>query len=136
MDYVAVFDDVVFAFQAELTCFFALDLAAVSDEIIIGDHLRPNKTTLDIAMDFPGGLSSDRSLGDRPRPHFVFARSKETDQVQERVSDANEAVARRFPDADFFEECHSVAFIELSDFHFHFTGQSESRQSASLQFFL
>jgi hypothetical protein len=136
MDDVAVFDDVVFAFQAQLARFFALEFAAVNDEIVVGYHFGANKTALDIAMDFSRRPFGNGSLSHGPCADFIFTGRKETYQIQEPVGRVYKPVARRLLDANLFEKCHPVAVVEQGDFHFYFAAESESVQTASLQFFL
>src|SRR5438093_4732120 len=136
MDDVAVLDDIIFAFQAELARFFALRLAAVCDELVVRDHFGANKSTLDVAVDFACGFLCGCAMSDRPSADFIFACRKETDQIQKSVGSADKPVTRRLLDTDLFEECHPVAFIELRDFHFYLAGESEPFQSAPLAVFL
>ena len=60
MHYVAVGDHVILAFQAHLAGLFSAGLAALGDEIVIGDGFGADEPALEIRMDDAGGL---RRLG-------------------------------------------------------------------------
>src|SRR5689334_12803394 len=100
VDDVGVLDGIILSFEAELAGFLALGFAAVDDEFVVGDHLGANKAALDVAVNLARGFLRDRAQGDRPGAYLVFARSKKTDQIEERIGSADEALARRLVDAD------------------------------------
>src|SRR5574341_42385 len=97
---IGIFNDIVFAFQAELAGFLAFRLAAVNDEVIVGDHFGADETTLNIAMNLAGGLFGHRALSDGPSANFVLTGGKETDEIHQCIGGANEAVACRLVDAN------------------------------------
>src|SRR5437867_11413219 len=129
MDNVAVLDDVLFPFEAKLSCLLALGFASKGDEILIGNHLGADEAALDVTVDFSRSFPSVGSLRDRPCADFVFARGQKTDQIQKGVGRMDKPVSRRLFDADFFQERLAVALFELCDFHFHLAGQGQTFRS-------
>src|ERR671931_917560 len=120
MDKVAILNHVVFAFQAKLPCFLAFRFTAESDESLIGNDVGSDETSLDIAVDLSRRFFGGGSLRDCPGSHFVFTCGEETDEIHQSVGGADESIARRFLNADLFQECVAIAFFKLCDFHFNF----------------
>src|SRR5947208_8993933 len=65
MDNVAVLNDVLFPFEAKLSCLLALGFASKGDEILIGNHLGTDEAALDVTVDFSCSFPSVGSLRDR-----------------------------------------------------------------------
>src|SRR6516164_9412450 len=134
MDDVAVLDDVVFTFQSKLSRFFTFCLAAKSNEIRVGDHLRADKTTLDIAMNLSRRLPGDGSLRDGPSAYFVFARREKAYQVHQPIRRPDKSLPCRLLNTNLLQECFAVALIQLRDFHLDLSRQSQTFQFTPLQF--
>src|SRR5262249_23488966 len=80
---------------------------------------------LDVGVNHSGRSVSIRTALDRPRAAFVFAGRQEADQVQQRVSGANESVARRFGDAEVLKKLALLFRVKLGDFHLDLTGHRD-----------
>ena len=95
MQDVAVGDDVVLALEAELARFASPRLAAIGDVVVVGDGLGADEAFLEIGVDDAGRLRRFRPFLDRPGPRFLRADGKESDEVQEVVAGADDAVQAR-----------------------------------------
>src|SRR2546428_12645304 len=78
MDNVAVLDDVLFPFEAKLSCLLALGFASKGDEILIGNHLGADEAALPATADSSRTFPRAGSPPDRPSPDLVFARAHHT----------------------------------------------------------
>src|SRR5438105_10410127 len=115
MNDVAVGDGVFLAFEARLTGLLALRLAAVADEIVVGDDLGADESLLDVAVDLAGGLLRDGAAPDRPGADLVFARGQEAHQVEQPVGGLHEAVARRSVETGVAQERRLILGRQLGD---------------------
>src|SRR5690242_19683233 len=93
VDDIAVSDDVVLAFEAELPRLAAFRLAAITDEVFVGNDFGADKPALDVAVNLSRGFPRRRPLADRPRLDLVFAGGEKTDEIEQLVRSADEAVA-------------------------------------------
>src|SRR5690349_12739033 len=123
MDNIGILDRIILAFEAELAGFLALGFAAVSDEFVVGDDLSANEAAFDVAMNLARRLLCHSAPGNCPGTYLVFPRGKKTDQIEKRVGSTDEALACRLVDADLLQKCYAITFVQLGDFHLHFTGQ-------------
>src|SRR4029450_6599252 len=136
MNDVAVLDDVVFALKSEFASLFTLRLTAQNNKVIVSNHLGTDKSTLDVTMNLSCSLARDRSLSDRPGADLVFARRKKAYQIQQPVRRPDKSLPGRFFDANLLQKCFAIAFIQLRDLHLDLSRQSQTVQSAPLQFIL
>src|SRR2546429_7549695 len=74
------------------------------DQVIVGDDLRLDEATFDVAVDDAGGLGRLRSLPNRPGTHFRIARGEEGDEVQQSIGGMDEGRERRLFQTRVFEE--------------------------------
>src|SRR4029450_4624711 len=112
MNDVTVLDDVVFALKSEFASLFTLRLTAQNNKVIVSNHLGTDKSTLDVTMNLSGSFACDGSLSDRPGANLVFARRKKAYQIQQPVRRPDESLAGRFLDANLFQKCLPIAFIQ------------------------
>src|SRR2546423_11880046 len=112
---VAVGDGIFLALEARFTGLLALRLAAVADEIVVGDDLGADESLLDVAVDLAGGLLRDGAAPDRPGADFVFARGQKAHQVEQPVGGLHEAVPRRSFETGVAQERGLVLGRQLGD---------------------
>src|SRR2546426_12631773 len=86
MDDVAVLDDVVLAFEAELPRLAAARLAAVADEVVVGDHLGADEAALDVAVHAARAPAGGGAAADGPGSALVLPAREGADQVEQRVA--------------------------------------------------
>ena len=73
---VAVFDDVFFAFDAELAGFFGFHLGSQFDEVVVVDDFGCDKAALKVSMNDAGSLRCFRAFADGPGTGFLLARGE------------------------------------------------------------
>src|SRR5439155_2386420 len=83
---VAVLHDVIGAFEAHPAGVLGALLAAMRDEIGVGDRFGADEALLEIAVDDPGGLRRLGAARDRPGARLLRAGGQESEQIQERVA--------------------------------------------------
>ena len=88
---VAVLDDIVLALGAHPARLLGAGLAAVADEILIGDGLGADEAALEIGVDDAGGLGRLGAFLDRPGARFLGAGGEEGDQMEQVVAGADDA---------------------------------------------
>src|SRR5579863_1542080 len=93
---VAVFDDVVFALEAELAFVAGAAIAAEVDQRLPVDHFGADELLFEIGVDGAGGLHGRTVLGNGPGPAFVFAGSEKAHQSEQRVGSGDQALQARF----------------------------------------
>src|SRR5262249_12375270 len=64
-----------------------------------------------------------------PGATFIFARCKKTDQIQQLVCSANEAVARRLRDTEVFQKISLLFRRQLSYLHLHFAAHIDQLET-------
>src|SRR2546422_11070919 len=96
VDNVAVADDVVFAFEPDLTVIAARGHRAARDQTVVADHFRANEPPRDVAVNLAGGGLCRRVARNRPRAALVFADREERNIPEELVAGADDAVEARF----------------------------------------
>src|SRR2546422_633066 len=72
VDNVAVADDVVFAFEPDLTVIAARGHRAARDQTVVADHFRANEPPRDVAVNLAGGGLCGRVARNRPGAALVF----------------------------------------------------------------
>src|ERR1700694_3214602 len=78
----AIFHHVVASVEAHFAPFPSRGVGSSRDEVVVGDDLRLDEPTLDVAVDHAGGLGGLRALANRPGPDLWIARGEEGDEVQ------------------------------------------------------
>src|SRR5690606_18440696 len=77
MHHVAILNDVVLAFQAHLAGIARSCLAAIGDEIVVGDGLGANEALLEIGMDDASSLGRLCAGGHGPGPRLLRSDGEE-----------------------------------------------------------
>src|SRR5262245_61166383 len=90
MHHVAVLDHVFLALETESAFLFRALLAAVSHEIVVGDHFGADEAFFEIGMDLAGGLRSGRALLHGPGAVLGLPDREERLKVQHLVTLARE----------------------------------------------
>src|SRR5690606_24507304 len=90
--HVAVLHHVFLALVAGLAGFARSRFAAKRGEVVIGDRLRTDESTLEIGMDYAGSLWSLGALQHCPGTRFLWTRSEERDQVQKLIAGMDETI--------------------------------------------
>src|SRR5437899_3246113 len=73
VDDVAVRDDVVLSFEADLAVIAARGHRSARDQMVVADHFGANESAGDVAVDLRGGELRRCLPRNRPRAAFVFA---------------------------------------------------------------
>src|SRR5271166_3714523 len=93
--HIALADDVVLSFEAQLSGFFRPRLAFIRNEIFVGDDFSTNESMLEIRMYHPGRLRRRGSRANGPRPNLFDSRREVGLQSQQGIRPANHAVESR-----------------------------------------
>src|SRR2546425_2547303 len=117
MNHIAILHDVVLAFQPEFTLLAASSFAAELRQVFESNNLGPYETALDVRVNHAGSLVGVRTALDRPRAAFVFSGGQKTYQVEQRVTSANESVARGLDNAKVLQKFALLLRFKLRDFH-------------------
>src|SRR5437868_8533108 len=117
MNDVAVFHNVILAFELVLSMFPATRFAAVLDQVFEPDHFCPDKAALDIRVNLAGRFMRRGPAPDRPRAALIFARREKADQIQQRVHRSYETVSRGFGNPEIDQEVALLGWIKLSNIH-------------------
>src|SRR6187397_1346289 len=96
MHHVAVGDDILLAFQPELAGVAGAGLAAVFDEVIVGDGLGADEAALEVAVDHARRRRPLGALGDGPGPRLFRPGGEIRDEVQKLVAGTDQAVEPGF----------------------------------------
>ena len=81
--HVAVLDDIILSFRAQLAGVSRGSLAAERDVIVVSDRLGADEAALEIGMDGAGGLGRLGAFLHRPGARFLRAGGEEGDQVEQ-----------------------------------------------------
>ncbi len=92
---VAVFDDVVLAFEAHAAGFFCGLLAAKPVEVGIGDRLGADEAFLEIRVNNAGGAGRLGAARNVPGARLLRPSRKIRDEAEKVVADADQAVEAR-----------------------------------------
>jgi len=117
--HIAVFDDVVLAFQAPFAGFLGAGFALVLDEVVVGDHFGADEAFFEVGVDHGGGLRGGGADFDGPGADFLHACGEVGLQVEQRVTGADHAVQARLFHAHGFEEhLHLFEIVQFGDLGF------------------
>ena len=117
---IPVFDNIVLALQAQFGFGLGLRHAAQFEQILAGDHFRPDEALLDIRVDLAGRLPGCRTSLCCPGPHFVLPDGEEGLLVEQVVRNLDHPAERQFGDAVLLHENGGILSWELGDLHFKF----------------
>ena len=92
MDDVAVADDVFFALDPHLSCFFALRFAAKGQQVFPPNDLRFDEATFKVSVNHTRCLRSSGTLTHRPSASFFLADGEKGVEAQEFITGLNHAV--------------------------------------------
>ena len=93
---VAVADGVVGAFEAHAAGILGALLAAVSDKILVGYGFGADEAFFEIGVDAAGGLRRPGAALDRPGVCLLGPDGQKRDQIEQRISGADDAVEPGF----------------------------------------
>ena len=79
---ISILHNIFLTFDAHLSGLFNSSLGAISDIILVLDHLGTDKSFLEVRMDNTGALRSFPAFMERPRTTFVRSGGQEGLQVQ------------------------------------------------------
>src|SRR2546426_7851101 len=79
---IAILHHIVAAFEPHLTAFPSGGVGPRRDEVIVGDDLRLDEPTLDVAVDDARGFGRPGPLAKRPGPYLRIAGGHKRDKVQ------------------------------------------------------
>src|SRR5436305_14792309 len=74
---IPILDDIVAALEPHLAPLPSRGIGSGRDQLIVGDDLRVNEATFDVAADHAGGLGRFRSVPNGPPTHLLTARREE-----------------------------------------------------------
>src|SRR5437867_6970570 len=78
---IPILDDIVAALEPHLAPLPSRRIGSRRDQIIVGDDLRLDEATFDVAVDHAGGLGRFRSVPDYPGHNLRIARGVEGDRT-------------------------------------------------------
>ena len=81
MEYIAVLDQIFFAFQAHFSGFLGSRFAVAGDEVFGRDGFGADEAAFEIGVDDTGGLRGLQALGQGPGMGLFRADGEEGDQV-------------------------------------------------------
>src|SRR5262249_52427220 len=115
----AVADDVILAFETELTARAEVGHRAVGgDEVIVRVHLGADEPARDVRVDGAGGVLRARAAGDRPGADLVLADGEERDQPEQRVAALEKPPQGRLAQAEIREKRRLLIAGKLRDLAF------------------
>ena len=88
---------------------------AASDQRVVGDDLRPDESSSDVAVDFARRQLRRRVARDRPGPALVLADREERNVAEQIVAGANHAIEARGAQPEICEKRPGVGRVELRD---------------------
>src|SRR5258705_1539631 len=116
IDDIAVLDDVLLAFEADLAVFAAGLHRAARHQRIVGHHFPADEAPLDVPVDFAGPKLAGGGAGNRPGAALVLADGEEGDVAKQVVAGSNDAIEARLGQAEVREEGLRIVGAELRDF--------------------
>src|SRR5262249_35903725 len=128
----AVADDVVLAFETELTARAKVGhRAAGGDEVVVRVHLGADEPARDVRVDGAGGVLRARAARDRPGADLVLADGEERDQPEQRVAVLEKPPQGRLAQAEIREKRRLLIAGKLRDLAFDECGDpSHARMRA------
>src|SRR5260370_10526681 len=84
------------------------------DQVIVGDDLCLDETTLDVAVDGTSRLGGLRALANRPGAYLWVARSQESDEIEQSIRRVDKRWERRLFHAGVFEEYRGLFIRQLT----------------------
>ena len=88
-DDVAVFNDIVFPFEANFACFASCCVAACFNEVIISNDFCTDEAAFEVGVNLPCGLWCLGAFGDGPSASFLFTGGEITNQTEELVGSSD-----------------------------------------------
>ncbi len=82
--------------------------------VIVGNDLRLDETTLDVAVDDAGRLGGLRALANRPGAYLGVARGQESDEIEQSIRRVDKRWERRLFHAGVFEEYRGLLIRQLT----------------------
>src|SRR5690606_39826407 len=95
MHNVAVFDDVLLAFQTPFAGFLGAGFAPVLDKVVVGDDFGADESFFKVGVNHASGLRSGGADLDGPGADFLHASGEVGLQVEQLVTGADHAVQTR-----------------------------------------
>ena len=122
---IAILHHVVAPFEPHLSSFPSRGIGSRRHQVVVGDDLRLDKPTLDIAMDHAGGLGRLRALANRPGPDLWIARREEGDEVQQAIGRVDEGRQGCLLQACVFEEDRGLVVRQFADLRLEARGERD-----------
>ena len=82
MHHIAFLDNVFLALQPQFPRFLGARFALVREEVIVGDHFRPDEAALEVGMYDSSRAGSLGATLDRPGANFLNTRCEVGDQTE------------------------------------------------------
>ena len=114
-DDVPVLDHVLLALGADHALLPGGGHGAHGHQVVVGDDLRPDETTLEVGVDLAGGLGGLGALDDGPGPALVLAAGEEGDQPQQGVAGPDEPVQAALVDPQVLQKHGLLLALQLGD---------------------
>src|SRR4029077_7812393 len=99
---------IVAPFEPHLPTFPGRGVRARRDQVVVGDDLRLDEATFDIAVDHARCLGRFRALTDGPGPDLGITGREERDEVQQTVGGVDEGREGGFFYTRVFEVCSTL----------------------------
>src|SRR5579875_192139 len=126
---IAIFHDILFAFEAHLSGGFGLFPAATGGpKIVEGDDLGANEAAGKVGVNLFGGSYGVGALRNRPGAYLILTHGKKADQAQRFIGGADETISSRFGDAERLQELLFFLGSHLGDFHLGAGAERDERQ--------
>src|ERR1700732_2162173 len=87
---IAILHDIVAPLEPHLPALAGRRVRSRCDQVIVGDDLRLDKPTFDVAVDHAGSLGRFRPLSNGPRADLRIAGGEEGDEVEQSVGRVDE----------------------------------------------
>ena len=72
LNHVAIFDNVVFAFNAQFARLFGLHMRPQFHQIVVSNHFRCNEAAFEVGVNHAGSLRCFHAFGDGPGTGFFL----------------------------------------------------------------
>src|SRR5215207_7462480 len=133
VDHVAVLNDVLFAFSAQLAKLARLVQTAGANQVVIADNLGSDETTLNVGVNLGGCLDCRGASPNRPGPALIWSDGEERDQPQQFERATDDMIESRLCDAEVAHERGRVVWLQVSDLHLDLSRQRGNSDSRALE---
>jgi len=127
-DDVAILNDVLFPFETHQTLLLGRSIAPRRFELLVGDHLGPDKAALHVRMDHSRRRNRRGASSHVPGPHLSLVGGEEGDEIQELVRGQDHPVPCQTLHPEFRHELGCLLRRELGKLHLELSHDLKNRR--------